>query len=53
MIHELEEKVKVAEAKSQTVNTVIEERIKVQKQKCRTYPPKNEILRVFLSVMSP
>ena len=32
MIHELEEKVKVAEAKSQTVNTVIEERIKVQKQ---------------------
>jgi len=32
MIRELEEKVKVAEAKSQTVNTVIEERIKVQKQ---------------------
>lgn len=32
MIHELEEQVKVAEAKSQTVNTVIEERVKVQKQ---------------------
>lgn len=32
MIHELEEKVKIAEAKSQTVNTVIEERVKLQKQ---------------------
>jgi hypothetical protein len=32
MIHELEEKVKIAEQKSQTVNTVIEERVKLQKQ---------------------